>query len=163
MDGKTGSGGPGVGVRVEGPSLLDSSWQLLDRNEHGLIVEDDAPVGDAARNELQGAADGTSQEGEKETSNGVVKEEMKCEIGERVEHGKYGCGVVRWVGEVGGEMMAGIELVRDLLPVTSVSSLITEHISTGGLQSGMWGWVSARLQATPLPLSRGPRSVLPNL
>ena len=47
----------------------------------------------------------------KEANNEPGKEKIKCEIGESVVHQRYGYGVVRWVGEIGGEKMTGIELV----------------------------------------------------
>ena len=43
---------------------------------------------------------------------------LEYRVGSLVEVQNYGHGVVRWIGEVGGERMAGIELVcvRELLP-----------------------------------------------
>ena len=112
--------GPGYGVRVQGSSPLDTSWEVLDKNEHGLIVEGNA-AGDAEvpmqepDTVPQQTSEQARKEGEggrgKEANNEPGKEKIKCEIGESVVHQKYGYGVVRWVGEVGGEKMTGIELV----------------------------------------------------
>ena len=109
-------------MRVQESSPLDPSWQLLDQNEHGLIVEGNgAGDADVPKNKLQEPDDTqqtselTQKEGEggrgKEANDEPEKDKIKCDIGERVKHQKYGYGVVRWVGEVGGEKMTGIELV----------------------------------------------------
>ena len=155
--------GPGIGVR-EGSA--DSSWLVLDKNEDGRIVEGNVAVdgeaavnsaqdkkrpedqsNDDARDKTDGSPETSEQEsgGERtETDNGAGK--IKCEVGERVQHSKYRYGVVRWLGEVGGEKMAGVELVGSQL------SLLISHIAhlspslyVGELYRWLWKWVFARL------------------
>ena len=113
--GEGSAGGPGDAVREQAASPLDPSWELLDQNEHGCLVEGgEVGSGGDGRGE-RSLGDVTSQ-----TRVSGADSEVEYEVGERVRHRKYGRGVVRWTGERDGAKIAGIELVsrrpHDIIP-----------------------------------------------
>ena len=107
--------GPGVAVRVQEASPLDSSWQLVNKNEHGRLVEDEAAGGDHTdgRVDLQ-QMNSSAQAGEEPGAVSASRPQQLFEHGSMVEVKGYGYGVVQWVGKVAGTETAGIELVESL-------------------------------------------------
>lgn len=77
----------------EGLSPPDPSFQVLEQDERGLIVEE-SPLNRSLKEDVDGVGSGSAYQ-----------------IGDLVNVAKYGYGVVKWLGEVGGEAIAGIELV----------------------------------------------------
>ena len=126
-------------VDGEKPPVSDSAAQGTEAGVAGNVKERGSEAGQAAsKEEEQGGGEeehggGEGGEGEQrggepaggETVPGNSSEapETEYELGSMVEVGKYGFGVVRWMGEIGGTKMAGIELVYH-----RVMEILTSHL-----------------------------------
>ena len=139
-----------VDVDGEKPSVSDSAAQRTEAGVAGKVEERGSEAGQAASKGgkrgggeggegKQGGGEGgegkqgggEGGEGKQgggepaggETVPGISSEApvTEYELGSLVEVGKYGFGVVRWMGEVGGTKIAGIELVchREMEILTS--------------------------------------------
>ena len=135
-----------VMVPGEKPPVSDSAAQGTEAGVAGNVKERGSEAGQAAsKEEEQGGGEeehgggeeehggGEGGEGEQgggepaggETVPGNSSEPpvAEYELGSMVEVEKYGFGVVRWMGEVGGTKMAGIELV-----CRRVMEILTSHL-----------------------------------
>ena len=107
---------------------VDETWLVVNKSKNGALVETDE-LSESARNgrgatsreELQRGGNQDDRDVEERPSETLQTERpyeaatqpavVEYEVGRRVTLETYGHGVVRWVGEVGGERTAGIELV----------------------------------------------------
>ena len=102
-----------------GVSPTSSTFEIIEMGEDGILTEQTASEEDTGDGGPVAAdrppfsvddKDCTEHEGAVKTGRGGGG--AGFEIGQRVTDEKYGRGVLKWIGYVGGEKMAGIELVR---------------------------------------------------
>ena len=127
------------GVRAASPDGLDRSWMVVNKREDGELVDgqDSVDLDKVVAPESAAKEGGSPVDSDEErTSAGIgTMQTYNCQpadeeqqgvgppnlqdatpvleyrVGGLVEVQNYGHGVVRWIGEIGGERMAGIELV----------------------------------------------------
>ena len=123
---------------------VDESWLVVEKTKNGGLTDTvvaPVPVANGAAchgTELEGVGGGdqplqlsrsvaeelsTSEGGRGTVEDGETgcdgAAATECKVGQEVVVQRYGRGVVRWVGEVRGERVAGIELVGVATPFTS--------------------------------------------